>query len=83
MNSETNTVEGVIPNFSAGYDMLPAGIQINVRNAIMEECGWETTATFHNKRRGTHKIRPLEAKVIENHFLKYNIIPWTGEMIRS
>jgi len=83
MSGEKNTVNGVTPNFSAGYDMLPAGFQISVRNAIMEECGWKTTNTFHNKRRGTHKIRPLEAKVIEKHFSKYNIVPWTGEIIRS
>ena len=83
MNSETNTIDGVIPNFSAGYEMLPAGIQSDVRNAIMKECGWRALATFHNKRKGIRRLSPLEAKVIENHFHKHNIDPWTGERIAS
>jgi len=78
MNTNTNTVEVVKSNFAVAYDRLPAGIQINVRNAIMDECGWRAVATFHNKRKGIRRISPLEARVIEKHFSKYNIVPWTG-----
>jgi len=78
MNSESNTTEVVKDNFQIGYDNLPAIMQVPVKIAIMIECGWNSPATFHNKRKGITKIRPSEQSVIERHFRIQGINPWTG-----
>jgi hypothetical protein len=78
MNKETNTTEVVFSNFKAGYDQLPAISQTPVRLAIMKDCGWKTRATFHSKRKGYTRIKPNESSVIESHFRKHGINPYTG-----
>ena len=78
MESKTNTSEAVKENFEAGYDQLPAIMQVPVRNAIMKECGIKSTATFHNKRKAITRITPPEVLIIESHFKEYGINPWTG-----
>lgn len=75
-----NTKNKVKIGFPEGYDMLPAKFQIPVRDAIMNECGWHLV-TFHNKRKGINKISGLEIKVVEKHFKKHNIDPWTGRYL--
>ena len=81
METQVNTLNEVKTNFELGYDMLPAKYQVQVRNNIMGECGWRTIMTFHRKRKGMVEIRPLEIPVIEKHFHKHNIDPWTGQRI--
>lgn len=83
MNTEVNTQNAVKTNFEKGYDMLPAKFQIPVRNHIMGECGWRSILTFHHKRRGVVEIRPPEITIIEKHFHKHNIDPWTGERLSA
>jgi len=78
MNTNTNTTEVVKANFELGYGNLPAVMQIPVKTSIMKECGWSSLVTFHNKRKGITKIRPTEVLVIEAHFKKHGINPWTG-----
>ena len=78
MNSETNTAEVVKTNFIAGYGNLPAVQQIPFKNAVMKECGWNSLVTFHNKRRGLVRITPPEIQILEAHFKKFGINPWTG-----
>ena len=80
MSTEINALKSVKNNFKKGYEMLPAKYQIEVRNEIMEECGW-TLTTFHNKRCNRRRIFKLEIPVIEKHFAKHNINPWTGEKL--
>lgn len=81
MDAETQTDKVVKTNFERGYEMLPFKYQINVRDDIMIECGWTALMTFHNKRRGLRRIFKLEIPVIEKHFAKHNINPWTGERL--
>jgi hypothetical protein len=70
-------------NFEKGYDMLPAKFQSEVRRNIMTECGWSSIMTFHYKRRGKTRIYVQEIPVIEKHFTKHNINPWTGERLSA
>lgn len=81
MNTNSNTLNGDKRNFEEGYKMLPAGIQVMVRDYIMVACGWNSVPTFHNKRKGLTRIRPVEAEAIERHFAVYGIDPWTGAKI--
>lgn len=81
MDSFPNTPNGDRNNFTLGYGSLPANKQIVVRDFIIADCGWKSLMTFHNKRKGITRIRPLEADVIERHFAPYDIDPWTGSKI--
>jgi len=81
MNSNPNTPNGDKANLEEVYKMLPAGIQIEVRNLIMKHCGWTSVPTFHNKRKGITCIRPVEAEAIERQFAVYGLDPWTGAKI--
>lgn len=81
MKSNPNTLNGEKINFSAGYGMLPAVHQTKIRDSIMEQCGWKSLMTFHNKRKGITRIRPVEIEVIERHFAVCDIDPWTGAKI--
>jgi hypothetical protein len=61
--------------------MLPFKYQLVVRDDIMRECGWGSRTTFHNKKNGKQKLRPPEVTIIERHFLKHGINPWTGKKV--
>lgn len=78
MYHNSNTTKEVKQNFIAGYDNLPAIQQMPVKTDIMRDCGWRSIVTFHNKRRGIVPIKPVEISIIEAHFRKVGINPWTG-----
>ena len=69
--------------FEAAYDLLPAGIQISVRNQIMKACHWKTVRTFHQKKRGEVRVTELEIPHIRNQFAVYNISAFEGTYIKQ
>lgn len=71
-----------VKNFHAAYGMVPAAKQLELRNNLMEICGWKAFKTFHAKRQGLVKITILEIPAIEVAFEQYNIDAWTGEYIK-
>ncbi len=74
-----------LEGFIRAYDMLPGGIQYDVRDEIIKSCGWscesKSLSTFHNKRRGATPISRLEAKELKRVFKKYNIDVETGNYL--
>jgi hypothetical protein len=81
METKTELIDGAKKDFKAGYAMLPVKFQNKLKSNIMNRCGWNSIMTFHNKRKGEHRIKPLEVVVIEQEFSKYGINPWTGTKI--
>lgn len=74
-----------LEGFAKAYDLLPAGVQSNVRDKIKDTCDWQAESkecgTFHNKRKGASPINKLEAKALKTIFAKYNIDVATGEYL--
>ena len=84
--TKINTYENTfikVKNFMIAYGMVPAAKQLELRNSLMETCGWKAFKTFHAKRQGLVKITILEIPAIEAAFEKYNIDAWTGEYIKQ
>jgi len=77
----TNNTANAVTGFSQAYELLPFKYQLTVRDDIMKECGWKSRNTFHNKKRGIQPLKPPEILIIERHFSKHDLNPWTGKKL--
>jgi hypothetical protein len=80
MKSKNNTLNR---GFLKAYDLLPAGIQSDVRNQIQKSCDWNADSTFYAKVKGTTPIKSPEWRVLEEIFQAHGIDVHSGKSLKS
>ena len=76
MSIENNTLFG---GFRKAFDLLPAGIQTDVKRHIKLTCEWNSDSTFYAKVRGSRPIKNPEWRVLEEIFASHGIDVHTGQ----
>ncbi len=80
MTTESNTT---IRGFSEAYKKIPSGDLGFVRHRIMQECEWNSLATFYMKKSGGSKVKAPEWRVLNEIFSDYGIDAETGEYTKE
>lgn len=83
MNIQNNSAKALQQKkpFKKAWGMLPANNQSEVRESIMQLCGWKSKVTFYAAMNGKSILAPCQQMVISEIFAGFNIDAFAASYI--